>query len=131
MLFKQFYLESLGHASYFIGSEQTGEALVFDVRRDVDMYFEEARRQGMCLRYAVDTHQHNDYLTGICELPARAEVQRLAGAHAELGYPVRRLADGERLEMGEVVFEVLHTPGHTPEHISLLVTDRSRGEVPT
>jgi hypothetical protein len=64
-------------------------------------------------------------------LPARAEVQLLAGARAELGYPVRHLADGERLEMGEVVFEVLHTPGHTPEHISLLVTDRSRGEGPT
>src|ERR671936_1382472 len=130
MLFKQFYLESLGHASYFIGSEQTGEALVFDVRRDVDIYLAEARRQGMRLRYAADTHQHNDYLTGICELPARADVQLLAGARAELGYPVRPMADGERLEMGEVSFEVLHTPGHTPEHISLLVTDRSRGDEP-
>jgi len=130
MIFKQFYLESLGHASYFIGSEQTGEALVLDVRRDVDIYFEEARRQGMRLRYAADTHQHNDYLTGICELPARADVQLLAGARAELGYKVRPMDDGNRLEMGEVVFEVLHTPGHTPEHISLLVTDRSCGDMP-
>src|SRR5687768_7084913 len=105
MLFKQFYLESLGHASYCIGSEQTGEALVLDVRRDVDQYFATARAQGMRIRYAVDTHQHNDYLTGICELPARGEVQLLAGGRAELGYPVRHLADGERLEMGEVVFE--------------------------
>ena len=80
MIFKQFYLESLGHASYFIGSEQTGEALVFDVRRDVDIYFAEARRQGMRLCYAADSHQHNDYLTGICELPARADVHLLAGA---------------------------------------------------
>jgi len=130
MIFKQFYLESLGHASYFVGSEQTGEALVLDVRRDVDLYFEEAHRQGMCIRYAADTHQHNDYLTGICELPARADVQLLAGARAELGYPVRPMADGERLEMSEVSFEVLHTPGHTPEHISLLVTDSSRGDAP-
>ena len=130
MIFKQFYLESLGHASYFVGSEQTGEALVLDVRRDVDLYFEEAHRQGMRIRYAADTHQHNDYLTGICELPARADVQLLAGARAELGYPVRPMADGERLEMGDVSFEVLHTPGHTPEHISLLVTDRSRGDAP-
>jgi hydroxyacylglutathione hydrolase len=131
MIFKQFYLESLGHASYLIGSEDTGEALVLDVRRDVDIYFAEARRQGLRLRYAVDTHQHNDYLTGICELPARGEVQLLAAARAELGYAARRLSDRERLEMGEVVVEVVHTPGHTPEHISLLVTDRSRGEEPT
>lgn len=130
MHFKQFYLESLGHASYFVGSEQTGEALVLDVRRDVNIYFEEAHCQGMRLKYAADTHQHNDYLTGICELPQRGEVELIGSGRANLGYKVRSLADGDRLEMGEVVFEVLHTPGHTPEHISLLVTDRSRGEEP-
>lgn len=130
MFFKQFYLESLGHASYFIGSEETGEALVLDVRRDVDTYFEEARKQQMQIRYACDTHQHNDYVTGICELPQRAELQLLAGARAELGYDVKPMDDGQRLEMGEVVCEFIHTPGHTPEHISLLVTDRSRGDEP-
>nr|MBA2704723.1 MBL fold metallo-hydrolase [Blastocatellia bacterium] len=67
MIFKQFYLESLGHASYLVGSERTGEALVLDVRRDVDVYFREARQHGMRIVYAADTHQHNDYLTGICE----------------------------------------------------------------
>ncbi len=66
MIFKQFYLESLGHASYFVGSEDTGEALVLDVRRDVDDYLEEAQARGMRLRYAADSHQHNDYLSGIC-----------------------------------------------------------------
>lgn len=130
MIFKQFYLESLGHASYFIGSEETGEALVLDVRRDVDTYFREAQARGMRIRYAADTHQHNDYLSGICELPARAEVQLLAGARAQLGYPVHYMDDGQRMRMGEVEFEVVHTPGHTPEHISLLVYDRGRGEEP-
>lgn len=130
MYFKQFYLESLGHASYFIGSEQTGEALVLDVRRDVNLYVEEAHSQGMQLKYAADTHQHNDYLTGICELPQRADVQLLGSARANLDYTVRSMGDGDRLEMGEVMFEVLHTPGHTPEHISFLVTDRSRGDAP-
>ena len=130
MIFKQFYLPSLGHASYFVGSEQTGEALVLDVRRDVDAYFAEARSRGMRIRYAADTHQHNDYVTGICELPARADVQLIAGARAELNYNVRSMGDGDRLDMGEVIFEVWHTPGHTPEHISLLVTDRSRGDEP-
>ena len=130
MFLKQFYLESLGHASYFVGSEDTGEALVLDVRRDVETYFEAARDQGMRIRYACDTHQHNDYLSGICELPDRGGVKLLAGARAELGYPVTPMAHGERLEMGEVTLEFLHTPGHTPEHISLLLTDRSRGDEP-
>lgn len=130
MIFKQFHYEALGHASYLVGSEQTGEALVLDVRRDVDAYFGEARAQGLRIAYAADTHQHNDYLTGICELPERGEVQLLASARAKLGYKARPLGDGDLLEMGEVVFEVMQTPGHTPEHISLLVTDRSRGEEP-
>ena len=130
MFFKQFVHESLGHASYLVGSEQTGQALVLDVRRDVDTYFELAQKLDLSISYAADTHQHNDYLSGICELPQRADVKLLAGARAELGYPVKKMNDGERLEMGEVVFEVMHTPGHTPEHISLLITDRSRGEEP-
>ena len=130
MYFKQFYLESLGHASYFLGSEETGEALVLDVRRDVEIYFEEAHAQGMQLKYAADTHQHNDYLTGICELPQRGEVQLIGGKYADWDYQMHSMGDGDRLKMGELIFEVLHTPGHTPEHISLLVTDYSRGEEP-
>jgi hydroxyacylglutathione hydrolase len=126
MFFKQFYLESLGHASYFVGSEETGEALVLDVRRDVETYFAEARNQGMRTRYACDIHQHNDYVTGVCELPERGDIQLLAGARSELGYEVTPMADGGLLEMGEVGVELLHTPGH----ISLLITDRSRGEEP-
>lgn len=130
MIIKQFFLESLGHASYLIGSEQTGEALVLDVRRDVDDYFSYARKKSMRIAYAADTHQHNDYLSGICELPERDDVQLLASARAGVGYKSRGVGEGDRLEMGEVVFEVMHTPGHTPEHISILVTDRSRGREP-
>jgi len=130
MFFKQFYLESLGHASYFIGSEETGEALVLDVRRDVDLYFETARNQGMQVKYAADTHQHNDYMTGICELPERGDVKLLGSARADLDYNVKEMADGDRLEMGEIVFEAMQTPGHTPEHMSFLVTDRARGDEP-
>ncbi len=130
MILKAFHLESLGHASYFIGSEETGEAFVLDIRRDVDPYLEEARSQGMNIRYALETHQHNDYVTGICELADRIPLQCLAGVHATLGYEARALSDGERVTMGEVIFQILHTPGHTPEHVSVLVTDRSRGDVP-
>ena len=116
MIFQQFYLESLGHASYLIGSEETGEALVLDVRRDVDGYYAFARSQGVRIRYAADTHQHNDYITGIIELAQRSPVELLASARAELGYPAHPLSDGEHLAMGEITFEAIHTPGHTPEH---------------
>jgi hydroxyacylglutathione hydrolase len=130
MIFRQFYEPDLGHASYLIGSEETGEALVLDVRRDVDDYYAYAREQGMRIAYAADTHQHNDYLTGITRLESSAPLELLSGARADLGYRTRPLQDSERLAMGEVEFETLHTPGHTPEHISLLVRDRSRGEEP-
>jgi hydroxyacylglutathione hydrolase len=130
MIFKQFYEPSLGHASYLIGSEETREALVLDVRRDVDNYYEYACNQNLRIAYAADTHLHNDYLTGITQLEARATIELLASARAELGYAARPLDDGERLTMGEVEFETLHTPGHTPEHISLLVRDKDRGDDP-
>lgn len=130
MIFRQFYEESLGHASYLVGSEQTGEALVLDVRRDVDLYYDAARRQGLRVAYAADTHQHNDYLTGITALAQRSSTELLASARAKLGYRARPLGDGERLRMGELSFEVLHTPGHTPEHISLVVRDHARGDEP-
>lgn len=130
MILKQFYLESLGHASYLVGSEETGEALVLDPQRDVRGYFAEAQHQELRIRYVADTHQHNDYVSGICEFGPRAQVELLSGARADLGYTTRRLNDGERFEMGEVVFKVLHTPGHTPEHIGFLLIDRSRGEEP-
>lgn len=130
MIFKQFYLESLGHASYLLGSEETGEALVLDPRRDVDVYLDAARTHGLRLRYAVDTHQHNDYATGSLELAHRTNARIMTGKNAPVRYDAIRAADGEALEIGEVLIQILETLGPTPEHISLLVTDRSRGEAP-
>ncbi|PXY22632.1 MBL fold metallo-hydrolase [Prauserella muralis] len=126
MWFQQFYLESLGHASYLVGDERTGQALVFDPRRDVGGYHEAARRRGLRIAYACDSHGHNDYLSGLGELAGSANPPQLWGsAQGELGYAHRALADGEQIEFGDVGIEVLHTPGHTPEHISLLVYDRA------
>nr|MBA3431722.1 MBL fold metallo-hydrolase [Actinomycetota bacterium] len=131
MFFQQFYLEALGHASYIVGDEKTGKALVLDPRRDVDVYFEAARGQGMQISYAIDTHGHNDYLSGISELGQKQPVEALGLDEAELGYSHRPVKDGEVIEVGDVAFEIIHTPGHTPEHISLLVYDRSTGDEPT
>lgn len=107
-----------------------GEAVTVDVRRDVDAYYAYAREQGLTIGYAADTHQHNDYLTGITELQGRSSVELLASARADLGYEARRFDDTDRLRLGEVDLEVIHTPGHTPEHISFLVRDLSRGDDP-
>ncbi|GJL51578.1 MAG: MBL fold metallo-hydrolase [Nitrospirales bacterium] len=104
--------------------------MVLDIRRDVQPYLDEVRTRGMSIAYAIETHQHNDYVTGICELAERVPVQRLAGKEANVGYEARPVSDGESLTMGEITFQILHTPGHTPEHISVLVTDRSRGKEP-
>lgn len=123
MFFKQFYLQGLGHASYLVGSEDTGEALLFDPQLDVSGYFVEARMQGLRVRHALDSHGHNDYLSGLTEVGERGEVELLASAAADVGFAHRPVRDGERFDLGEVGFEVLHTPGHTPEHISLLVYD--------
>jgi hydroxyacylglutathione hydrolase len=125
MFFQQFYLQSLGHASYLVGDEKTGQALVFDPRRDVEIYTRTARDQGLRISYAADSHGHNDYLSGLSELRTRTGVQLWGSAAGELGYAHRPLKDGELIEIGDVGIEVLHTPGHTPEHISLLVYDRS------
>jgi hydroxyacylglutathione hydrolase len=123
VFFEQFHLQGLGHASYLVGSEETGEALVFDPQRRVDRYFEVARTSGLRVAWALDSHGHNDYLSGLSEVAARGDVQVLGPAGADLGYDHRPLRDGERFELGEVGIEVLHTPGHTPEHLSLLVYD--------
>ena len=82
MFFKQFHHEGLGHASYLVGSEETGEALVFDPRRDVDSYLTEARELGLRIQYALDSHGHNDYLSGLTEIVARTGSQVLGSAEA-------------------------------------------------
>jgi hydroxyacylglutathione hydrolase len=130
VIFKQFYLESLGHASYLVGDEKTGAALVLDLRRDVGIYFEEARRNGLRITLGVDSHGHNDYLSGLSQLATHQQVSLLGLEGGHLGYEHRGVRDGEVFEMGDVGFNVLHTPGHTPEHLSLLVYDRAAGDEP-
>lgn len=124
MKLEQIHLENLGHASYLVASDQSGEALIVDPRRDVDAYLERAHSMGYRIRYVVDTHQHNDYLSGLRELVERTGATALASSYAErVGYDHLPLRDGQQLELGEVGIEVLHTPGHTPEHVSFLLYD--------
>ncbi|HEX6206998.1 MAG TPA: rhodanese-like domain-containing protein [Actinomycetota bacterium] len=129
MFLERFHEEKLGHASYLVGSQDEGEALLVDPRRDVDPYLEAADRRGVRIGCALDTHGHNDYLSGLSEIAARTEAEILASAHGEARYPHRPLKDGQSLEVGEVVVEAMHTPGHTPEHLALLVRDASVDEL--
>jgi glyoxylase-like metal-dependent hydrolase (beta-lactamase superfamily II)/rhodanese-related sulfurtransferase len=128
MYFKQFYLGCLAQASYLIGSE--GEAAVVDPRRDVDEYLEEAKAQGLAIRYVIETHLHADFVSGHRELAERTGAEIVFGAKAEAAFPHRAVREGDELRIGKVVLRVLETPGHTPESISVLVIDTEHSPEP-
>ena len=121
MHFKQFYLNCLAHASYFIGSN--GEAAVVDPQRDVQQYLDEAERTGMRIRYVIETHLHADFVSGHCELAEKTGAQIVIGAAAGAEFAHVAAKDGDELRVGEVVLRAIETPGHTPESICWLVID--------
>src|SRR5260370_33120358 len=100
IIIEQYYLESLGHESYLVGVEKTGRALLLDPRRDVEVYLESARMHGLRIAYAIDTHGHNDYLSGLPELRLRQDMEVRGFAGAALGHDHRTATDGEAVEMG-------------------------------
>ena len=121
MIFKQFYLGCLAHASYLIGSE--GEAAVVDPQRDVDQYIEEAERQGLRILYVLETHLHADFVSGHRELAERTGAEVVFGEKAGALFPHRAVRDGELLRIGSVSIRAMETPGHTPESVCWLVSD--------
>ena len=126
MYFKQFYLGCLAHASYLIGSE--GEAAVVDPQRDVDQYIEEAEAQGFEIKYVIETHLHADFVSGHRELAARTGAEIVFGKEAGATFPHRAVKDGDEIKLGKVVLRIMETPGHTPESISVLVTETEKGK---
>ena len=127
MILRQFYLNCLAHASYLVGDEHTRTAAVVDPQRDVDQYLAFAAEHGLQIRHVLLTHFHADFLAGHLELRDRvgAAIYLASGAQAE--YAATLLADGEALDMGRVRLVALHTPGHTPESMSILVYDLEGG----
>jgi glyoxylase-like metal-dependent hydrolase (beta-lactamase superfamily II) len=123
MYFKQFYLGCLAQASYLIGSN--GEAAVIDPRRDVDEYLTEAEREGLRIKYVIETHLHADFVSGHRELAERSGAEIVFGAKAGAGFPHRAVEDGDELRVGEAVLRILETPGHTPESISVLAFEKA------
>ncbi|HZS76739.1 MAG TPA: MBL fold metallo-hydrolase [Ktedonobacteraceae bacterium] len=121
MKIEQFFLEGLGHQSYFIAEEKSGVAAVVDPRRDVDVYLEAASRANMPISYVLETHVHNDYVSGGRELAAKTGAKIIAGEIDPLVYADRSVREGDAIALGKARFQVLHTPGHTPEHVSYLL----------
>ena len=130
MYLEQFFVEGLGHASYLIASDETNEAAIVDPRRDVEVYAEAARRHGFRLRYALETHNHNDYVSGAKALADRYGVEYVASAEAGLAFDHRGVREGDELRLGEMLIRVLVTPGHTPEHVTYVIVDLARADAP-
>jgi len=133
MYFKHFYDTDLAQGSYLIGCQASGDAIVVDPRRDVGVYLEEAEAQGLVIKAVTETHVHADYLSGARELAAAAgaalylsgEGAPRAPGDGDWRYRFDHVAlqDGDAIGVGNVEITALHTPGHTPEHLSFLVID--------
>ncbi|MGO2745315.1 MBL fold metallo-hydrolase [Microbacterium sp.] len=142
MLLERIYDEDLAQASYFIGCQATGEAVVIDARRDTDVYVHLAAKHGMSITAVAETHIHADYLSGTRELAHRAGapiyisdeggpdwVYGSGFDEGPAGAAVR-MTHGHRIPVGNLTIEAVHTPGHTPEHLSFLLTDGAQTSEP-
>ncbi len=125
MIFTQYYLDCLSQASYLVGDESTGRAVVVDPRRDVGEYVTDAAEAGLSIELVVETHFHADFLSGHLEMAAATGADIGYSSVASPEFDFRPLGDGERLELGEVVLEFRHTPGHTPESLSMVVWEHA------
>jgi len=127
MIFQQYYLECLSHASYLIGDTTTGKAVVVDPQRDVSGYVNDAREQGLSITHIIETHFHADFLSGHLELAAQTGAAIVYGhaARGRVGYDIVTMGDGDTINLGEVTLEFMETPGHTPESVCVVVHNGS------
>ena len=127
MLLERIYDHDLSQASYLLGCQKTGEAIVVDPRRDIQEYLDLAARNGMRITAVTETHIHADYLSGSRELAHATDailwVSAEGGPDWQYGFEAERLHDRDTIALGNITLQALHTPGHTPEHLSFLVTD--------
>ncbi len=138
MFFRELYDQALAQASYVIGCQATGEAIVIDPLRDPAPYLDVARAEGLRITHVTETHIHADFVSGARELRAatgaRLYLSAEGGPDWQYAFAAQDeavlLHDGDQIMVGNIQFDVLHTPGHTPEHLSFVVTDRPRGAGP-
>jgi glyoxylase-like metal-dependent hydrolase (beta-lactamase superfamily II) len=125
MIFRQYQLACLSLFSYLVGDETTGRAVVVDPQRDVSGYLADAEALGLSIERVIETHLHADFLSGHLELARQTGAVISYGSAAETDFAIEPLAHGQRLSLGDVVLEVRHTPGHTPESISIVVWENA------
>jgi len=138
MFLKRFFEPKLAQASYMIGCQAAREAIVIDPNRDAAQYLETAQAEGVRIAHITETHIHADYLSGSRELQARTNATLYLSDEGDASWKygfagdagVRLLKDGDRITVGNVRIDVVHTPGHTPEHLSFLVTDGAAASEP-
>lgn len=137
MLLERIYDEDLAQASYFIGCQAKGEAIVVDPRRDLDVYLRLAAKNGMRIVAVTETHIHADYLSGTRELAAKTGAQMHVSdeggpdwTYSDAFDSAVRMKHGHRITLGNIALEAVHTPGHTPEHMSFLLTDGAQAGAP-
>lgn len=123
MYFQRYYLDCLSHASYMIADQRTGQAVVVDPQRDVDLYLKDAEEHGFEIKHVILTHFHADFIAGHIELRNQAGAEIHLGARAEAEFDFHKLHEGTTLTLGDVRLTALETPGHTPEGVSILVYD--------
>jgi hydroxyacylglutathione hydrolase len=128
MYFEQFYLGCLAHASYLFGSD--GQAAVVDPQRDVEIYIEAAKKQGLQIRYIFETHLHADFVSGHNELADRTGANIYIGKAAQATFPHIGMEDGSQVHVGRLRVNALATPGHTQESMCFLVTDEEKSDKP-
>ncbi|MDA0424163.1 MBL fold metallo-hydrolase [Stutzerimonas frequens] len=130
LVFEPIYTDGLAQISYLVGDSKAAVAAVIDPRRDVDVYLDLAREKGLRIAYAIETHIHADFASGAQALAERSGAEIIGGCSPDYGFELRQAADGEVLELGQVSLEIIYSPGHTPEHISLLLRDGQQGDEP-
>jgi len=123
MKIQQYYLACLSHASYMITDEKTKTAVVVDPQRDIDQYLTDAAAGGYAIKHVFLTHFHADFISGHIELRDKVGATIHLGRRAEAEFTCEKMGDGDQIEFGDVRLEILETPGHTPEGISILVYD--------
>jgi len=131
MYFKQFLDERCGCASYIIASRQTREAAIVDPAANIEQYEELIEQRGFLLRYVIDTHVHADHISGARMLARAHGAALMLYKDAQVSYSFTPLADGQELSLGQLKLRILHTPGHRPELISVLVVNPERSPEPS
>jgi hydroxyacylglutathione hydrolase len=130
VLFKQFVDEELGCASYLVGDEEAGEAVVVDPAYAIEQYLDAAKHHKVALKRVLETHTHADHVSGHGRFALEHGLRVAIHPAAQPEFEFEPLEDGAEIELGQVAIRVIHTPGHRPEHCAFAVVDRTRAEEP-